>query len=283
MSDKFEDILNSCLDRLISRGESLETVLQGHPEHAARLKPLLKTALAVSRAATTASGIELRARGLARFRSAATPAQKPDKKKGMAFPWAWHRPWLTAASIALAVLVAAGGTAFAAAGSMPDQPLYPVKIATEQIQTAVAPSALGKAQLEARLAERRIEELSYIVGKDKPEAVERLSERLYSHYSRIEDLVLGELEDAEKSDVTPVPKAHPKPKRVLRGDGQKLKELKELKRIIRENFPRHEAALKNIEVRAAKGARPAVKKAVERSLNGYKRAVAAADDVEESP
>ena len=47
MTDKvFEEILNDCLERLLIKGESIESCLAAYPQHADALKPLLETSFA---------------------------------------------------------------------------------------------------------------------------------------------------------------------------------------------------------------------------------------------
>lgn len=278
MSDKFDDILNASLERLIAKGESLHDILKSYPENASRLEPLLKTAVIVSRTVGADPGAEFKGKALSGFQASAVAAQKDTVKRGFAWPWARRRAWVMAGSIILAVMVAAGTTAFAAAASMPDEPLYPVKLATEQIRTVVTSSSLGKAKLEARLAEKRIEELSYMINKDNSEVAERVSERLYRHYSRIEKLVQDELANPEQTDSAPGKRPVPKPQRALRGDGKKAREMMELKKMLHENYPKNEAALRKIEAKAQKLARPGFRKSIERSLKSYQRAVVAAEE-----
>ena len=71
-------------------------------------------------------------------------------------------------AILLVVCLVGGGTVFAASGSMPDSPLYPVKLATEHVQLALTFSDIGKAEANARLADKRVQEIVYLTGKDKP-------------------------------------------------------------------------------------------------------------------
>jgi hypothetical protein len=59
----------------------------------------------------------------------------------------------------LVIILGAGGTAYAAEGSLPGDMLYPVKISVnEKIQTALATSPSAKAKVNVQLAQRRLEE-----------------------------------------------------------------------------------------------------------------------------
>ena len=69
---KFDDILDECLGRLLTGSETLEQCLASYPAHAAELKPLLETALETKRASAIQPRPEFRARAEYQFRSAIT-------------------------------------------------------------------------------------------------------------------------------------------------------------------------------------------------------------------
>ena len=87
------------------------------------------------------------------------------------------------------LLVSGGGVALAAGNSMPDSPLYPVKLATEQVQLALTPSALGKAQLCARLADRRVVEIIYLASREDAQQIEAATQRLDERLTALVGLV----------------------------------------------------------------------------------------------
>ena len=69
-SSQFDNILDECLERLLTKGETLEQCLESYPKQAAELRPLLETALATKRASTIQPHPEFRARAAYQFRSA---------------------------------------------------------------------------------------------------------------------------------------------------------------------------------------------------------------------
>lgn len=87
------------------------------------------------------------------------------------------------------LLVSGGGTALAAGNSMPDSPLYPMKLATEQVQLALTPSDVGKAQLCAALADRRVVEIIYLASKGDAQQVEAATQRLDEKLTTLAALV----------------------------------------------------------------------------------------------
>jgi len=87
---------------------------------------------------------------------------------------------LKAALIFGLVFGSAGGVAFASADSLPNSPIYPVKLATEQVRLALTSSPAGKAALHLELAHERVREMARLaeVGEEPDEAT---WERLQSH------------------------------------------------------------------------------------------------------
>lgn len=86
----------------------------------------------------------------------ATPA--PAASRG-SFAWLSLHAWYRAGAALLAVLLIAGGTAYASEDALPGSPLYTVKVnIKEPIEVAFAASPLEKAEKHAELAERRLEE-----------------------------------------------------------------------------------------------------------------------------
>lgn len=91
---------------------------------------------------------------------AAVPQETPAAARtGVSFAWlSIHMLYRTGAAL-LAVLLLAGGTAYASDGALPGSPLYTVKVNfKEPIEVALAASPREKAEKHAELAERRLEE-----------------------------------------------------------------------------------------------------------------------------
>jgi len=171
---EFDNILNDCLERLLLKGESLQQCLARYPEQAAELKPLLETALAAREATTIQPRPDFRARARYEFNSALKETAAGKSRPS----WGWFPRWATVAAIILAVVLVGGGTVVAADSSMPDSPLYSVKLATEQVRLTLTPSQIAKAKLCAQLADRRVAEIAYMADKGDVEQVEILTRRL---------------------------------------------------------------------------------------------------------
>jgi hypothetical protein len=185
-SKAFRDIFEECLELVLVKGETIDECLRRYPEHAQELKPLLETATATKKATAVQPTPEFRERARQQFYAALR--QMPAQKKRAGFSWVGPPRWATVVAVILAMLLVSGGTVAAASGSMPDQPLYAVKLATEQAWLALTLSPLHKAELHARLADRRVAEIVYLAGKNKPEQVQRAALSLDGHLARIAEL-----------------------------------------------------------------------------------------------
>ena len=191
--EKLDDILNECLERVLLSGESIDECLQSYPEYIDELRPLLNTVISARQVSEIEPRQEFKASARYQFQQALR--EKTARQSRRFFNWqpAWSA---VVASIATFILVS-GVTVGAAGNSMPDQPLYPVKLATEQFQLAVTRSPLSKAELYAELADKRVAEIVYLADKDKPDVIEATTRRLDTNLEKIAVLSLapGALED----------------------------------------------------------------------------------------
>jgi hypothetical protein len=183
---EFENILNECLDRVI-KGEDIEACLARHPEHAAELEPLLRTALETKMAAAIKPRPEFRQRAGNEFQAAI----REMPSKGHRSSFRWQLRWVIPVAIIVVLLTAGAGTVFAAANSLPDSPLYPVKLATESVHLAFTPSAEGKAELYARFVDYRVEEIVKMAEKGNADQIEKVTERMNSQLLAVATLELN--------------------------------------------------------------------------------------------
>lgn len=185
MTDKnFEDILDDCLERLLVNGETVEDCLAVYPQQADDLKPLLQTALDTKKAATIEPSPEFRARARYRFHAALQETASP-KSGPFSF---WRARWATVLTTILVMLLASGGMVAAANNSMPDSSLYPIKLAVEQLQIRLTFSDVGKANLYAQFADRRVTEIIYIAQKGNTTLAEEVTQRLDNQLAMIATL-----------------------------------------------------------------------------------------------
>ncbi|TET16523.1 MAG: hypothetical protein E3J75_04920 [Dehalococcoidia bacterium] len=277
-NSEFENILDECLERL-AKGEGVEQCLQSYPEQAAQLEPLLRTAQVVRKASAILPRSEFKARARYEFRSAIQTATKRR------LPLFGLRPRrVMAVMIVSILLLAGGGTAAAASNSMPDSPLYPVKLATEQVQLTLTPSDMGKARLCAMLADRRVAEIIYMASKGNAQQVDVVAQRLDKRLALLARLV--SVEKLEVPAVESVPGAPteelapPAPSEKARGRGGAVVEGNDrakLRMTVAHYAANHPAALRAGLRGAPESAKPALRRAIDVSETGYERALAALD------
>ena len=273
-SKEFDDILNECLDRLLIKSDTVEQCLASYPEQADELKPLLQVAMATKQASAIQPHPDFRARARYQFHSA---LQEMEGKRSRPL-FSWLPQWATVVTIALVfLLVAGGGTVAAAGNSMPDSPLYPVKLATEQVRLTLTFSDMDKAELYAKLADKRVAEIVRMVNKDKPEQVERAAQRLNIHLAMVASLALAQRgeEAMMLAPAPPVPAASPEElapgERAWeeRGGSQRAKNLAKLRMMVKHYAADHPVALHALLKTAPEEIKPALLRAIAMSEVGY--------------
>jgi hypothetical protein len=284
---EFDNILDDCLERLLVKGESLEQCLERYPAQAAELGPLLETALAAREASAIQPRPDFRARARYQFRSA---LKETAADKSRAF-WGWFPRWATVVAIVLVLVLAGGGTVLAADSSMPDSPLYSVKLATEQVRLTLTPSPMGKARLCAELADRRVVEIAYMADKGDAEQVELITQRLDDKLDLLVVLVGGEKAGAPEMLMVPAPTTAPPPAeetvppvttvpqegRGWGGDDDSAQNGNrvQLKNTLVTDAASNRARLREALDKAPERARDALRRALEVSEDGYEEALEA--------
>lgn len=171
------EILAECLERL-ERGEELEDCLSRYPERAEELRSLLLTALRARDAfALLRPGQEFKERVRARLLS------RPESRR----PFTLKRlvPFLAPL---MALIVLGGSTVVAASESLPDQPLYPVKLTVEHAQLWLTPGPGRKVELQLKFVEKRLKEMDSLARKGKLTRLDLPGERLKRHLKYIREV-----------------------------------------------------------------------------------------------
>ena len=263
---EFNNILDECLERLLVRGETIEQCLQSYPEQADELESLLQTALATKKALAIQPRPEFRARARYQFGS----ALRGVKPKRRFFSLGWQPRWAMAVSVVLIMLLAGGGTVAAAGGSMPDSLLYPVKLATEQVWLTLTPSNMGRAELHAKLADRRVAEIIYMADKGDVQQVEAIAQRLDNHLVMVAGLALAERGE-ERAMLAPA--AEETGKDVYAGANNRAR----LRLTLESHAANQQAKLQGVLETAPESVKPALRKAIKESGTGYEKALDALD------
>jgi hypothetical protein len=202
MTEKFENILEKCLERITEKGESIEVCLRDYPEHAFRLEPLLRTAISASSCThhiQAVSEVKLRAKN----KMLSEMQCRRNKKAKMGRVIAWKYRWALPAMLLLLLLVGSG-VVMAANDSMPDESLYPVKTTVEKIQLKLTPSDLNKARFHVKLAERRAKEMVAMEKKNEAQEVEKLANNVKQELNKT--ALLAESMKTQKNGETKVAK-----------------------------------------------------------------------------
>jgi len=262
---EFNNILDECLERLLVRGETMEQCLASYPEQADELEPLLQTALATKKALAIQPRPEFKARARYQFGSV---IEEIKSKRG--FFWGWQRRWAVAVSVVLVLLLAGGGTVAAAGSSMPHGLLYPVKLATEQVWLTLTPSSIGRAEVYAKLADRRVAEIIYMADKGDAQQVEVIAQRLDNHLVMVATLALAA---GEGERALFVPAAVETGKDVYAGGNNWAR----LRLTLECNAVNQQARLQDALEIAPEPVKPALRRAIAVSETGYEKALEALD------
>jgi hypothetical protein len=192
MANRIDKIFDECVNR-INSGESIESCLQRYPGDAPELSVLLQTYVNVRwRGSLVQPNPDFKARArLNLLYEQRLEAQKrynsqPQKQRHPA-SFSFGRVWAPAlAGLVVFLLVGSAGTAAAATGAMPDEPLYNVKLATEQVQLALAFSDTDKAIVNTQLAEKRSEEVEVMAAQGKTDQVIATTARMVTSLENAE-------------------------------------------------------------------------------------------------
>lgn len=277
-SKEFDNILDDCLERLLTEGGTIEQCLESYPEQADELKPLLQTVLATKKASAIQPRPEFKARARYQFLSA---LQTMEVKRSRPF-LGWQPRWATAVITVLILLLVGGSTVAAASNSMPDKPLYPVKLATEQVQLALTPSDIGKAQLLAKLADKRVAEIIYLANQGESGQIELATQRLDSYLARVAILTTVQKEEAGVL-LAPAPAAEPTPApspehaKGAKEPPAQVNRRAKLRMMVAQYAVNHPAALRAVLETAPESVRPALRRAIAVSVAGYEKALETLD------
>jgi hypothetical protein len=182
-------ILDECLERILVNGETVAQCLESYPEYAAELEPLLQTAMITSEAVDIQPSPEFKAR--ARFELRVEMAQADERKRRSLF--AWQPRWAVVVVTVVIVVLVGGGTVLAADSdnTIPGNPLYAVKLATENVRLAFSSSDITKAELYATLVDRRVAEIERLIERGKTELAQRTVNRLKRYLATMSRLSLA--------------------------------------------------------------------------------------------
>lgn len=189
MSRKIEEAFNDCFERLLS-GESLQSCLSRYPEFAAELDSMLRTSFDIKRRVYPVQPRpEFKYWGRVRLQNVQESITRQPASRKSGFFNLRRNLAITMAAL-LVFVIASTGTAAASSDALPDQPLYNVKLAVEQVQLTLTPSETDKAELYASLAEKRAQEIAVMASQGKTDKVISTTARLYYQLDQAEQLFI---------------------------------------------------------------------------------------------
>jgi hypothetical protein len=180
---QFDNILNECLEKLITGQETVEQCLQRYPQYAAELEPLLRTATMVNKAVDVKPSAEFRAK--ARYEMQLKMAQSKAPARAPTRTARFVPRWAIAVGAVMLVFVLGGGSVLASNNVMPGNILYGVKLVKETVQVKLAGSTEKKTELYVTMAANRVNEMTWMASNNKTQNIEAAALRLDNYYTQI--------------------------------------------------------------------------------------------------
>lgn len=200
---ELDNILEDCLERILTGGETVAQCLKRYPQWAEELEPLLRASVFAGKASSIEPRPEFRER--ARHQMRAALREMAEKRERRFSLFRWQPRWALVVIAVLVLVVGSSGTVAASTDSMPDEFLYPVKLAAERVRLTLTPSELGKAELYLELADKRVNEIIAMADKGKSGQVESTARRLNAHLARAAGLMAAR--SGRSAVVAPPPEA----------------------------------------------------------------------------
>jgi len=164
----FDEILSECLNDIEAGQATIEECLRRYPEQAEALRPLLQTAAALRALPPIEPSAAFQAAAPTRLANLIASRRQPSARLGAALVFGqMRRRWASLVLRVAAVVVLAScllaGTAYAARESLPDSPLYPVKLTVERVQVATTPNDARRARVFVGVMDQRTHETAVML------------------------------------------------------------------------------------------------------------------------
>ena len=186
----------SKLDRLIQEVAQGERTLQGIQD--LKLRESVRVALRMHQRAPSGPDDYTRRRMRGRVMSRLSPRPPTLRDNAWAALWYLGRPapYIVRSVALAAILVCTGlGATITSADSLPDDPLYPVKLAAESVRLALAAAPEDRAAVELTIAEHRLVEAEKLAASGRSsEAL--VASAVYSQHIASAALALASQADA---------------------------------------------------------------------------------------
>ncbi len=169
MNKRLPDALENCLQRM-DQGESLDSVLALYPELAARLRPLLETAMRARSAGRESLPQAVLVRQISR--GLALAADLRQGKNRRLLQRRFWRPAVTILAVIAILVMSSKGLLTASAHSIPGDTLYPLKRSLESTQLHLVSDPAKRQVLEQEFDERRVDETKSLLTHQRIEYVD---------------------------------------------------------------------------------------------------------------
>ena len=269
MTRKIEDIFDNCLESIF-KGEGIDDCLKAYPEQAPELEPLLKTSLVfMQRFSAIQPAPEFKARVHSQLQTMLYAKQKKAEKR--AWIPIWQSRWALAMTAILGFLLIGVGTLDASAYALPDESLYPVKLAGEQVRVTLAFSDIDEAKLHVQFAERRAGEMVEMARQGKVDEILVLTEQVANHLDKI--YVMEQPPEVEEKGPkmlapTPIPAPSKGAEAYSKGRGAE-----ELETVLSQSRANSLAALRNALDKAPEELKPVLQQAIEDVEEDYNKTI----------
>ena len=267
MDRKIEDILDECLDRTFA-GETIEDCLDAHPGEASELELLLDASCAVMRGcAAIRPDPAFKARAWHQLQAIFYDRFEGVRSAGVV-P-IWRRAWTMAMAGVLLVLFSCVAVVAASTNALPDEFLYPAKLAAEQVRMTLALSDLGEAKLHLEFAERRAYEMVEVAQQGKADRLLVLAGQVAEHLGEL--CVTEEMKEvAEEASaaLAPAPSLSAGAERSDEGT-----DVEELGALLSQSREESLEALEDALARAPEALKPILRRTIESVAKDYDRTI----------
>ncbi len=175
--EKIETILTNCIREIKSGKTTLAECLDRYHSRRRELEPLLKMALNIQEPpALKLDSSYKQAAKVQLLRQIQAIKQKKSRSFadilsfGLPPYFVWARVAVSVLVVVILMSMLAGGTAYAAQGSLPGDVLYPVKIGTEDARLLIANDSSAKAELNLEFAQKRLVEMNKLANRELEKA-----------------------------------------------------------------------------------------------------------------
>lgn len=173
------EIFDSCLERMFE-GASIADCLRAYPGQVEGLEPLLRTGLALRQASLNIQP-DFHFKAIVRSHIQIRAEKIWQKEQKATWFFSCYKRLVIAMASVMVIFLVGGGVYLASANALPDEPLYPIKLAGEQLRLAVTFSEVDKTKIHVQFAERRADEMVEMVLQGERDMIFTLTAQITAH------------------------------------------------------------------------------------------------------